>query len=107
MAIMNYEATLLILCQTHQSRSSWGPFGRECIPGEPTREEFVSKGFYSQYGILCKIFGPTVTLQEDDSNATRYRGILVPFMCTAIWINTLVKITRKLRFWGKKRQRLN
>ena len=104
---MNYEAILLILCHIHQSRSSWEPFGRECIPGEPTREEFVSKGFYSQYGIFCKIFRPTVTLQEDGSNATRYIGILVPFMCTAIWINTLVPITWKLRFGGKKRQRLN
>lgn len=45
LTIMNCESALLMLCRIHQSRFSPGPFGRECIPGSPNREEFVSKGF--------------------------------------------------------------
>lgn len=53
---MNYESALLMLCQIHQSRNSPGPFGRECFLGEPTREEFVSKGFLPSVGNISQDF---------------------------------------------------
>lgn len=38
-----------------------------------------------------------MTLLEGGSDAARYVGIVVTFMCTCVWVNTSVHITKKSR----------
>lgn len=42
-----------------------------------------------------KIFRAIVMLQEGGSDAAKYLGILVRFICACLWVDTLVQTRRK------------